>query len=143
MTQSQQVRAQLLFERRTEDASLDACGARRPVDFENAVYPGEVNRDGTAVIPLIWRLNPADYARTAAVWGGRDSSAITPFEDSHQVLLVARISDQIKRIRIMTAISTHQVPETPAIRVACAIVGTGVKEGRERIGRLHTWGTQV
>ena len=131
------MRPELLLERRSEHARLDAGGARRTVDLEHAVEAREVERDGAAVAVADVGLDAADDARPATVWDDRRAGRRGPVEQRPDVVLDAREGDEVRGVRELAAQRAHDVPERLAVGVSGAVVGRVGNERGERRGRLQ------
>src|SRR5436309_1902548 len=133
---------ELLLERRTEHAGLDARRARGPIDLEHAVEPREVDRDRACPPVADRRLDPADDARAAAVRDGCRPAGGAPVEHGCDVGFGAGEGDDVGRVREVPAQRANDVAERLAVRVRGAIEWLARAEPRERRRWPHARGRQ-
>ena len=111
--------AQLVLQRRPQNARLDARGLRPLIDLEHPVERAHVQRHGG---PVEARLDAADDARAAAEGDQRDLLGRAPVDDPCDVVLVARARDQVGRMVIAAAEGFDQVPVRLAACVGDALI---------------------
>src|SRR5262245_61208126 len=74
------IRAELIFQRRTIHASLDAGGPRDFIDLQDFIEMPQVDRHRTTVGIARGRFDPTDNTRSAAKRNRRSSHLCTPVE---------------------------------------------------------------
>jgi hypothetical protein len=126
------VRAQLVLERGTEHAGLDARRATGAIDFEHAVETAEIDRHGTLKGVGGRHLDTADHARSAAVRNRREARRRAPVEDGRDLLLVGRKRHDIGWIGEVAREPAHHVAKRLPVGVSGAVGGRGRAEPRQR-----------
>src|SRR5271170_2434923 len=136
MPHSQPVRLELGFERRAEDAGLDARGARAVVDLEHPVKMPQVEADrGLAPAALDPRFDPADDAAAGAERDQRRLSTARPIDDRSDVGFALRIGDDIGG-RVIAAGQTARVVGK---RLAVCMGDSIVSLGRAIMRQISGW----
>ena len=120
---------QLVLERRSEHAGLDARGARRAVYLEHAVEPREVERDRARVALADVGLDAADDARAPAVRDHRRAGRRGPVEHRPHIVLRAWEGNQVGRVGELPAKRPHDVAERLPVGMRGAVVRS-IREDR-------------
>ena len=113
-------RLELLLQRRTEHARLDACGARHLVDLEHTVEPVEGDRHARPAV--VGRVDAPHHRRPAAVRDRHVVVGVAPVERDLQLLLVARVGDDVGRVGEVEGEGADAVGEPGAVGVEGALV---------------------
>ena len=101
VTKREAMRLELSFQRRSENAGLDAGGARGLVNLQHTVKLAQVDGHRRLVSRRVAaRLNAADDARSPAERGHTRLGAARPIEHCY-LLLGARIGDHIRCVAVI------------------------------------------
>src|SRR5204863_7491947 len=104
------VATKLILEGGPRGAGLNARGPRGGVDIQHAAEPAQVDRDRAPELLPHPGLHAADNARAAPVGNCCNALRRTPLEDPLDVLLGARMRDQVRRvIELAAKIADHVV----------------------------------
>src|SRR5919197_5286191 len=136
MAQRVAVLTKLILEARTGRARLDARGAGGRVDVQQAREAAEVDRDRAAELLPYPGLHAAHDARPPAVRDRCDALGRTPIEDPLDLVLVAGVRDEVRRIVDLPAKAADDVAVGLAQRMRyplVAIAGEDLTEGTRRL----------
>ena len=121
MAQRQPMWLQLFLEVRTEGAALDQCTARCAVHLEHAVQVPKIDADCSDVRVADVRLDPAHNRRAAAERDRGGTLLSAPGKHVFDVVLIARIGDDVRRVVVVAADASDQVRVGFAQRVDRAL----------------------
>ena len=133
MAQRQSMRLELRFQRRAIGAAFDQRGARGLVDLLHFSHFAQVDRH-RALVAVASRLDAAAHARAAAERRDRRVRVAGPVEHRRDVVLVARIGDDVGRARVIAREAAREFGIGLAVGMRGAVVVVGGRE-RERGGR--------
>ncbi len=138
MAQRQAVLGQLRLEAGTGGAGADRCRQGDLVDLEQAIQGAQVDRDGAVVAGADIGRDAADDRGAAAEGDRGDAGARAPLEQPLEVLLVARLGDDVGGVLELAAEAADDVAVGLAERVDGAVVGVAGADRGERVRGLDT-----
>ena len=133
VTQGEAVWAQLVFQRRSVDPTLDAGRAGHVVDLQHLVQTFQVN-SYDAVVP-VRRLEPSHRGAAAAEWDGSVTGRRAPLQHGFNFLFVAGAGDNVGGVWEVEIESPDAVPEAAPVgvyRPVVVVADADASQGRRR-----------